>query len=244
MRISVILPAFNEENKVVEAIRKVEKSLIKTSFDYEIIVVNDGSKDETASKVLDYASTSSRVKLVNHPRNLGKGVAIRTGSVVSSGEFIVYMDSDLEIDPEPLQVYLRVLRYADVAIGSKWHPNSDVKISLVRKLLSRSFYALAKLLVGIKVSDTQVGLKAFRREALEKILKVQLAERYAFDTEILAIASLLELKVVELPVNINLKENFNFFEIFRMLTETLRIAFMLRILKWYKKMIANSLAHR
>jgi len=239
MKVSVILPAYKEESTIGEAIKRVDYVLKETGFDYEIIVVDDGSDDATKDKALRCARNNSHVKVVSHPNNMGKGAAVRTGFSHSTGDLVAFMDSDLEIDPKPLQMYFRVLEDADIAIGSKWHPQSKVKTPFIRKFLSRSFYALARLLVGVNASDTQVGLKAFRREALEKILRVQLVKRYAFDVELLAVASLLNLKIVELPVNMHLAAKFSLIEIFRMLRELLGIAYRLRLLKWYQKSMAD-----
>jgi len=237
MKASVILPAYNEEGRIGEVIRRVEEALRGAGLDYEIIVVDDGSTDATAAEVLKYARNSSRVRFVGHSRNLGKGAAVRTGFVHSTGDLVAFIDSDLEVSPELLPMYFKALKVADIAIGSKWHPKSRVEVSWIRKLLSRGFYALVKLLVGVKVSDTQVGLKAFRREALKKILRAQLVKRYAFDVELLVIASLLNLKVVEMPVKVRLKERFRASEILRMLTDLLGITYRLRVLRWYQKAV-------
>ena len=235
MRISVILPAYNEEERIEGAVKMVEEVLGKMNYDYEIIVVDDGSTDGTLTKALKCANGNNHVKVVSHQRNLGKGAAVRTGFMHSTGEIIVFMDSDLEISPESLPTYVKALKEADIAIGSKWHPQSRVETTLLRKFLSRGFYTLARLLVGVKVRDTQAGLKAFRREALEKIMKLQLVKHYAFDVELLAIASLLKLKVIELPVKMKLAAGFRIKDIYKMLVDLLGIAYRLRIKKWYQK---------
>jgi len=239
LKVSVILPAYKEEKTIKETIRKVDCTLKETGFSYEIIVVDDGSPDSTSLKASQCAVNNSHVKVIRHAANMGKGAAVRTGFSHSTGDYVAYIDSDLEISPEPLQTYFRALSSADIAIGSKWHPKSKVKTPFIRRLLSIGFYALAKLLVGIKVSDTQTGLKAFRREALEKILRAQLVKRYAFDVELLAVASLLNLKTVELPVNMELKAKFRPTDVLRMLVELLGIAYRLRILRWYQKTLAG-----
>jgi glycosyltransferase involved in cell wall biosynthesis len=239
LKVSVILPAYKEEKTIEEAIRKVDCALKGAGFSYEIIVVDDGSPDSTYLKASQCAISNNHVRVIRHATNIGKGAAFRTGFSCSTGDYVAFIDSDLDISPEPLQAYFRALSSADIAIGSKWHPRSKVKTPFIRRLLSRSFYALAKLLTRVNVSDTQVGLKAFRRGALEKILRVQLVKRYAFDVELLAVASLLNLKTVELPVNMELKAKFSPTDVLRMLVELLGIAYRLRVLRWYQKSLAG-----
>ena len=209
--------------------------LRNTGFDYEVIVVDDGSEDSTRSKALQCAVLDDHVKVVSHPRNLGKGAAVKTGFQHSTGDLVVFIDSDLEIPPELIPAYLKALKEADIAIGSKWHPKSKVKVSFTRKVLSRCFYALTRLLTGVKATDTQVGLKAFRREALEKIMKAQFIKRYAFDVELLAAANLLGYKIIELPVEIRLEAGFNPLEIFRMIKDLFGIAYRLKIINIIKE---------
>jgi len=233
--VSVILPAYNERGRIGETLTRLSDVLGEMGVSYEIIVVDDGSVDGTGEVVQRFGDGS--VKLVSYGRNEGKGYALRRGFMESSGRYVVFMDSDMDVDPGQVKLYVRALEHADVVIGSKWHPKSRVETSFLRKFLSRSFYALARLLVGIRVSDTQVGLKAFRREALEKIVRVQLVKRYAFDVELLALASLLKLRIVELPVNLRLEGSFDLREVFRMFLDVLGIAYRLRVSKWYQRSI-------
>lgn len=241
--VSIILPAYNEGEVIDQALRRVEQVFVGTGLKYEVIVVDDGSTDKTRTKALAYAQQNGHVKVVSHPTNMGKGAALKTGFQESGGDIVVLMDSDLEIDPQNLHMYIEALENADVAIGSKWHPQSKVETPLARRILSRGFYALAKLLVGIKVSDTQAGLKAFRRGALEKLVRAQFVKRYSFDVELLAIASLLKLKVVELPVNMTLKSGFKLRAVARMLVDLLGIAYRLRVKRLYQRLLTENHAN-
>jgi len=235
MKLSVIMPAYNEEKHIEGAIEEAIKALERIGLNYEVVVVNDGSKDGTAKKVLGCAKKYSAIKLVSYDENKGKGFAIKEGFKHTNGNMCFLLDSGGEISPINIQEYFNALKYADLAIGSKWHKQSNVQTPLIRKFLSRGFQILAKLLVGIKVSDTQAGLKAFRREALEKLVKVQSVNRYAFDVEFLVLANSLKLKVVELPVHMRLNAGFSLRRILQMLWELLGITYRLRIKKEYQK---------
>lgn len=237
MKISLIMPAYNEEKNIGRAIMRVREILDKCNYDYEIIIVDDGSKDRTKEIAYYYAKKDSRIKVVSYPKNMGKGYALKRGFKVSTGDVIVFMDSDMEIEPSLIPLYIEALRKADIAIGSKWHPKSEVNTILIRKFLSKAFNLLVRILVGIKVTDTQVGLKAFKRDVLEKLMKVQFVKRYTFDVELLAIASYLGLRIIELPVAINLKKAFRPKEIWNMFIELIGITYRLKVSKWYQKFL-------
>jgi len=234
-KLSMIMPAYNEEKRIEGAIEAAVKVLEGIGLNYEIVVVNDGSSDETAKKVLKCAKKYNAVKLVSYNENRGKGYAIKEGFKHANGDILVLMDTGGEISPVNLREYLNALKCVDVAIGSKWHRQSSVQAPFLRKFLSRGFYVLAKLLVGIKVSDAQVGFKAFRREALEKLVKMQSAKRYVFDVEYLALANFLKLKLVELPIYIQLDARFSLRKIWQMFWELLGVAYKIRIKKGYQK---------
>jgi glycosyltransferase involved in cell wall biosynthesis len=231
------MPAYNEEKHIKEAIEEAIEALEKIGLNYEIVVVNDGSKDETTSKVLMCIKKYNAIKLVSYSENKGKGFAIKEGFKHTSGDIIFLLDSDGEISPINLQEYFNALKYVDIAIGSKWHKQSNVQAPFLRKFLSKGFNILSKLLVGIKVSDTQTGFKAFKREVLGKLVKVQSVYSYVFDVEFLAFANFLKLKVIELPVSMRLNAGFNMKKILQMFWELLGITYRLRIRKKYKKNI-------
>ncbi|MEM3539345.1 MAG: glycosyltransferase [Nitrososphaerales archaeon] len=237
MKLSMIMPAYNEEKHIEGAIEGAIKALEKIGLDYEVIVVNDGSEDGTANKVIMCKKKYQSINLVSYNENKGKGFAIKEGFKHASGDIIFLLDTDGEILPINLQEYFNALKSADVAIGSKWHKNSSVQAPLIRKFLSIGFYILAKLLFSIKVNDTQTGFKAFRREALEKLVKVQFANRYVFDVELLTIANYLKLKVIELPVHMRLNAGLSVKKILQMFLELLGVAYRLKIKRKYQKML-------
>ena len=239
--ISVLLPAFNEAANIKWSLESISRHLTEIGFGYELIVVDDGSTDGTRLKATEEMERLP-VKVVGYGVNRGKGEALKYGSKFASGEITMFMDCDGEIDPLELVEYLGALRTADLAIGSKRHANSRVVAPLERKFLSACFNYLARLLTGIRYSDTQSGLKAFRTSSLKRIMPLVTVKRYAFDVEILAVASLLKMKVVELPVRVEMKARFRAKSVLRMLVDLLGIAYRLRIRRWYQRNLKNGSA--
>jgi len=189
-------------------------------------------------RAMRYASRNSHVQVVGYERNMGKGFAVKTGFLNSRGKFIIFIDSDSEVSFDVVNRYIEALKDADIVIGSKWHKDSIVNASFVRKLLSHGFNVLVRLLTGLRVCDTQCGIKAVRREAFEKIFRRLSVKRYAFDVELLVLAKLHGLTVVELPVKVTLKNRFSFREIWRMFLDLLSIAYRLRVKRWHQRGIA------
>jgi glycosyltransferase involved in cell wall biosynthesis len=197
-------------------------------------VVDDGSEDDTHKKVVDYANSNNHVKVISHKKNLGKGEAVKTGFSYATGELVIFMDSDLDIEPSQIRNYVEALKHGDIVTASKWHPQSSVEEPLMRKFLSHGFNVLVKILTGTNIRDTQTGLKAFKRKALEKVFSKLAVKRYAFDAELLAVASLYGIKIIELPVNLRVQGVFNLRESFRMFIDLLGITYRLRVRKSYQ----------
>jgi hypothetical protein len=149
------------------------------------------------------------------------------------------MDSDTDVKPDLIKQYVTVLRNNDVALASKWHPDSRVSTPVMRRLLSHAFNRLVKLLTGLKVSDTQSGFKAFRREALDSVMSLVSVKHYAFDVELLVAAKLLKLRIIELPIKIRLDSLFSARCVFRMLVDLLGITYRLRVIHWYQNNLYN-----
>jgi glycosyltransferase involved in cell wall biosynthesis len=236
-RISIIMPAYNEANRILKSMAIMREQFEGIAADFEIIVVDDGSTDDT--KRMAEAVFDERVRVVSYQRNKGKGYALKEGFNFVTGEFSFLIDSDLEIQAKDLDNYLSRLRMADIVIGSKRHPDSVVRTPVLRKFLSLGFNVLERLLTGIKATDTQAGLKAARSAALYKVLPLLSVKRYAFDAELLTVASLLDFRTQELPVCIHLKAGFRPTEVLRMMIDLLGVSYRLRVRKWYQKNIAK-----
>ncbi|MDQ1280791.1 MAG: hypothetical protein QG670_2054 [Thermoproteota archaeon] len=239
--VSVVMPAFNEEEIISSSIKTTCNVLEKGQMNYELIVVNDGSHDQTFETAWkEAAKHNGHVKVVGYnPPNNGKGYALKYGTAYAKGDYVLFLDSDLEIDPSNLSKYLKVVEGADLVIASKRHPDSKVDEPLTRRIMSFCFHMFVRLLTGVNVSDTQAGLKGFRAESLKKILPLLSVKKYAFDVELLVVAKLHKMKVVELPVAISLKAGFKVGNIARMFVDTLGIAYRLRVLHWYQRNINN-----
>ena len=232
-RVSIVLPAYDEAGLIADSILEIKKQFGAVCSDYEIIVVDDGSHDGTWTIVENMGEDN--VRLVRYPRNHGKGYALKKGLYQATGEFAFMMDSDMEIKPLELASYLRSLRGADLVIGSKRHPASIVRTPVMRKFLSLGFNILERLLTGVHATDTQAGVKAGRSSAFYTILPLLAVKRYAFDAELLAVATMLNYRIRELPVDIDLRATFSTREVFRMLLDLLGITYRLRLRKWYQK---------
>lgn len=237
--LSIILPAYNEGKNIRSSIKRVSAVVDSLGIGYEIIIVDDGSTDDTKYQANEEAS-NRRVKVISYDENLGKGFALRRGFNGSSGDFIIFLDSDSDIDAKKIGMFVDALSTADIVIASKRHPQSRVESPFLRKFLSHSFYLIVRLLTWVNVSDTQTGLKAFRRTALQSVFRLTMVKRFALDVELLCVASILKLKIKEMPVTLNLDSKISLKDISRLFIDILGIAYRLRIIHWYQKNLDNS----
>ncbi len=235
-KVSIIMPCYRGENFIENSIHTIEDVVSRFLEDFEIIVVVDGFVDRSFEIAKKLEDTYSNLKVVGYRKNQGKGYAVRYGFWISSGDPVVFIDSDLDIDPYYIKVLLDIFEKekVDVVIASKRHKLSVVSYPTTRKILSDVYFILIYLLFRLNVKDTQTGLKLFRREVLEKIFEKALIKRYAFDVELLVLAKKFGYKILEAPVKINLKKNnFSIRGIYYMLLDTLAIAYRLYIRRYY-----------
>lgn len=240
--VSVIIPAYKQEKTILRDVENIDEVMSKTRFDYEIIVVVDGFVDKTFKNIRK--TNRKKVRIYGYENNRGKGYAIRYGIARSRGDYVVFIDSGMEIDPNGISLLLEHLEWynADIIVGSKRHPASKIDYSFIRRFYSWGYHIIVKILFGFKVRDTQSGLKVFRREVLEKVLPRLLVKEFAFDVEILAVSRYLGFKrIYEAPIQIKLGTNYSNFTPFlimdknirRMLIDTLAVFYRLRILNYY-----------
>ena len=239
--ISLIIPAYRQEKTIIENIKYVKKSLSSLPFEYEIIVVVDGFPDKTYEKAKSIKD--KRVKIVGYDRNFGKGYAIRYGAKYAKGDIIGFIDAGMDIDSTGFSMLLNHMWWynADIIVGSKLHPVSQVNYPVSRKILSWVYRTLTHFMFGFKVRDTQVGFKIFRKSIIKNVFPKLLVKKFAFDIEILAVSYALGYKrIYEAPIKLNFKENSitskNFWKIILpMLWDTFAVFYRLRVLRYYKK---------
>lgn len=237
--LSIVVPAFNEADTIRDSVAALEASLAATDLGFEIIVVSDGSADGTAARAR--STDNPRVRVIDYERNMGKGWALRTGSRAARGEWIAWFDADLDLRPEAIVGFLDAARTegADIVIGSKRHPGSSVEYPTRRRVYSWMYQQLVRALFHLNVRDTQVGMKLFRREALDAVLPVVLVKRYAFDLEVLAVARRFGFgTIIELPVTLKYRfsgTGMNWGAIANAVLDTLAVFYRLRVLRFYDR---------
>jgi dolichyl-phosphate beta-glucosyltransferase len=200
---SIIIPAYNESSRLRPTLDKVLRYVAERQWEVEILVVNDGSRDDTADIVREYAKAHPQVLLVENPGNHGKGYSVRNGMLHARGDICLFTDADLSSPiGEAQKLFDAIAAGADIAIGSRWL-RADLQTErqpLYRQLFGRIFNLVLRIFLGLNFVDTQCGFKAFRREAARSIFPLQRIERWAFDPEILFLARRLGFTVKEVPV--------------------------------------------
>jgi dolichol-phosphate mannosyltransferase len=232
--ISLIIPIFNQAAKISYSLKKIKQAVELAFSNYELIVVNDGSTDDTLTILKGIAMTDEHVRIISYTPNRGKGYAVRQGVLHSQGDAVILLDGDLDISPDLIKDYVERLNTSDLVIASKMHPESSVRIPRSRAFLSRAFNLLTKVTIGIAQTDTQAGFKVGKGDIMRKIFRNVSVNRYAFDVEFFAIASILHLKVQEMPVVMKIDRRFKMKEVLRMLIDLIRIAYKYRIAHRYQ----------
>lgn len=240
--LSLIIPAYRQEKTIVEDIKNINNVLSNLPIKYELIVVVDGLIDKTLEKVNRIKNIN--VKALGYEKNTGKGFAIKFGVEKAKGDIIGFIDAGMDLDPSEISIMLDIMDWnkADIVVGSKLHPESKVRYPFLRKILSWGYRTLTHILFGFKVSDTQVGLKLFKRKVAKNVFPKIIVKKFAFDIEVLAVAYKLGYtKIYEAPIKLNFKgassiTSRNFWNvIFWMLWDTAAVFYRLKILRYYDK---------
>jgi len=240
--VSVIIPAYKQEKTIVEDVTRVYETMSQTRWPFEIIVVVDGFVDDTFEKVKKIENLE--IKVFGYEINKGKGYAVRYGMARASGDYIAFIDSGMDIDPNGISMLLEHAEWydADIIVGSKRHPASKLEYPLIRRIYSWGYSKFVKILFGLRLTDTQSGLKVFKREVLDMVLPRLVVKKFAFDIEILAVSKYLGFnKIFEAPIKIDwIKFNTSFtpFLVFdknirNMIMDTLGVYYRLIIMHYY-----------
>jgi len=238
--LSVIIPAYKQASTIRQDLYTIYDTLEQIRYPYELILVVDGtSVDSTFSEAKK--CRLKNLKVIGYKQNHGKGYALRYGMARSKGDYVAFIDSGMEIDSNGLSMVLEHMEWyqADIIVGSKRHPASQVDYPFDRKVISFGAHLISKFLLGINVRDTQAGLKIFRREVLQKVLPRLLIKSYAIDLEMLAVANHLGFKkIYEAPIKLNyvfegLTHATGLKVIFNSLIDALAVFYRLKILHYY-----------
>ncbi len=194
--LSLIIPTYNEEKNIRKTILKLSRIL--KPYEHEIIIADDGSSDKTVD-----IARELKQKIVKNNTNMGRGYTIQHALKFCKGDYIIYTDADLSINPEALKTVIDNLNYYDIVIGSKHINGSSLKYPLTRKILSHVYKNLVNVLFNTQLSDYQAGLKGFKRQVLEQIIPNVKASRWSWDTEVLIRALKEGYKVKEIPIQVN-----------------------------------------
>jgi dolichyl-phosphate beta-glucosyltransferase len=200
---SFVIPAYNEGARIRPTLDELLRYIHEQNWDTEILVVNDGSSDDTAGIVREYGKVHPQVRLVENPGNRGKGFSVRNGMLHAHGDICLFTDADLSSPmTEAHKLFDAINQGADIAIGSRWLQAElqTERQPLYRQLFGRIFNLALRIILGLQFADTQCGFKAFRRDAAQLIFPLQKIERWGFDPEILFLARRAGLRVKEVPV--------------------------------------------
>jgi glycosyltransferase involved in cell wall biosynthesis len=203
--ISFVIPAYNEGEWIYKNLLECIKVVRRYGVPFELVVVNDGSSDNTIDEIRRAAAHNFEIVPVSYSMNAGKGNALKVGARRATGNLVVFMDADLEIHPKHAMKFMYMLKAtdADVVIGSKRHPDSKVDYPVKRRFLSWGYHLLIKAMFDLDITDTQPGFKLFRKEVLDKEMGKVEAQRYAFDLDLLVNVQADGYKIVEAPIELN-----------------------------------------
>jgi glycosyltransferase involved in cell wall biosynthesis len=237
--LSVVTPVYNGAGFIAENVEIIRSEFARSGVSYELIVVSDGSVDDTAERAL--AAGHPELRVLHYDRNVGKGYAVKLGLLAARGQYIGFIDSDLDLHPAELPAFLEAIERdaLDAAIGSKRHPGSHVDYPTRRRVYSWLYQQLIRALFDLDVRDTQVGIKLFRRALVDAVVPHLLVKRYAFDLELLAVANDSGFRrIAELPVRLDYgfsRSGLDPLAVAQALVDTAAIFYRLRILQYYRR---------
>lgn len=242
-KISVVIPAYNKGPLLFPALQNILTQLKLELADFEVVVVAEDPTDNTLEKAIEFKKFngfSDKIRIYNLAQNVAKGAALCFGFGKITGDVVIFADGDLNLPAKNLRVALAYFdQYsADIAIGSKRHPQSVVECPLIRRILSAVYQILIRFLFNLNVKDTQVGLKVFKREVLEKVVPKLVVKTFAFDLELLVVAKSLGFsKICEFPIELKhaFSSTINWRAVRNILIDTVGIFWQKAILGTYEE---------
>ena len=239
-KISIIMPAYNEAGHISSNIEETIKVFNSFSYSWEIIVIDDGSSDNTYERAAALCKKYPQLIVKRNPYNLGKGRAIKKAVRYVTGDYVLFLDADMDLHPSQFPTLFGIMRLnnADIVIGSKLHPNSIVDYPFQRRVISWIYYLVVRVLFNLPCHDTQTGLKLFKVEVLRNVLPRILVKAFAFDLELLVNAHHLGYKITEAPIVLSTQRRYGRIgpnAIFATGLDTLAIFYRMRILKYYDR---------
>ena len=241
MLVSIIVPIYNQERTIRKDLETIHDVMEKTRWDFEIIGVVDGSPDNSFKEAKK--TKESKIKVHGYNTNRGKGYAVRYGMARALGDLIAFIDAGMDINPNSISMVLEHMEWykADIIVGSKRHPASQVHYPITRRILSRCYQLIIWFLFRLNVRDTQAGLKIYRSKVLKKVLPRLLVKQYAFDLEMLVVARHLGFKrIYEAPIKLkysfkDLTHASTIRSIYKIWIDTMAIFYRLYLLRYYDR---------
>jgi len=234
---SIIIPVYRAENFIKRNLEEIQKIINNIFPENEIIAVIDGEVDNSKSEALQVEG----VKIYSCKIIQGKGHALYYGFKQSTGKYVAFVDCDLDLNPAQLKNIEPYLTTSDLVVGSKRHPFSKVHYPLLRRILSAGYSIYSRLILNVKLRDTQSGLKMAKRELLEIIMPLMRIKRFSFDLELCFLAQKHGFKMVEAPLNLTyqqfegVKSTIRIKDIFMMFYEVITIRYNFSIRRLYQK---------
>jgi glycosyltransferase involved in cell wall biosynthesis len=206
--LSIIVPAYNEEARLPDSLRRIEEYVEQTGWDFhEILVVDDGSTDGTFGAATGFAAGNPNIRVLRNPGNRGKGYSVRHGMLEAKGDWCLFTDADLSAPIDELDTLWKALcrEEADIAIGSRALDRSLIGVHQpgIRESAGKFFNLVMRLTVGLQIADTQCGFKLFRQDVAREVFSRQTLDGFGFDVEVLFVAKKLGYRTAEVPVRWN-----------------------------------------
>lgn len=198
--LSVIIPLYNEQKRLGK-LAKVFNFFNRQKFDYEVILVNDGSRDNTLKK-LNQLAKKFKFILISYEKNRGKGFAVKRGALSAKGRYVLFTDIDLSTPLKEFTKFIPFLKTGNVVIGSRKMRDSSLqkRQTMLRESLGKGFTFLSQIVLNLRISDFTCGFKCFSKKAAEEIFAKQTIHRWGFDSEILFLAKEFGYEIKEVPV--------------------------------------------